>query len=70
VDSLVHIEIILKRLELLEGAFEYSSNRDEFACLSLLERSSVEKFQYKRVRIEYYDHIIEDRNSMTIKDAR
>ena len=70
VDSLVHIEVMLKRLEMLEGAFEYSSDKDEFACLSLLERSSMEKFRYKRVRIEYYDYIVRDRNGMTIRDAR
>lgn len=30
----------------------------------------MEQFQYKRVRIEYYDFIVGERNSMTIKDAR
>lgn len=36
----------------------------------MLERSSVEQFQYKRLRIEYYDFIVGERDSMTIKDAR
>ena len=66
----MHIEVMLKRLEMLEGAFEYSSDKAEFACLSLIERSSMEKFRYKRVRIEYYDYIVRDRNGMTIRDAR
>ena len=69
-DSLVHVEVMLKRLEMLEGAFEYSSDKAEFACLSLIERSSMEKFRYKRVRIEYYDYIVQGRSGMTIRDAR
>ena len=30
----------------------------------------MEKFRYKRIRIEYYDYIVRGRNGMTIRDAR
>ena len=69
-DSLVHIEVILKRLEMIEGAFEKCSDNKVFACFSLLEKPTVEEFEYKRVRMEYFDFIVKDRNSLTIRDAR